>query len=347
MAGVVTAAAAFALVAAMVAPAPANATLAFVRNAFHPVVYEAADNGTGAHRIGPGRDPRVTPDGQTILFLREGAGHSQNMLAVAATGGTPRKLMTGWRSPFYTAISPDSSLVAALTGGELGKQTLVLVNIATGSQLVVAQGYFSGISFSPDGTELAYSMAGSERFPPRSDIYRFNVHLGEAVRFMPPVRITSDQNSQDPLWGPAGTIVFVKTLGASHRKYGPKNELYLMSPQGGEVNRLTHTKVDPLLQGLFPTDWSADGHRLLAEFEGQDTSYAVVVNPRTGSQRPLGKARERGLIGAALSSDGSAVLATTGGFEPGGPGHNVVSVPYSGHGMKVLARNAFEPSWSR
>jgi Tol biopolymer transport system component len=160
------------------------------------------------------------------------------------------------------------------------------------------------------------------------------------------VRITRDHRSLSPLWGPNGTIVFVKQLGAGQRRYGPKNELFLMQPDGSRVRRLTHTRVDPLLQGLTPTDWSADGRRLLAEFGGQDTSYAVAVNPRTGAQRPLTRNFETGFTGAALSTDGRFVLGATGGYEPG-PGHNVVSLPYTGGRATVLARNASEPDWSR
>jgi hypothetical protein len=118
-----------------------------------------------------------------------------------------------------------------------------------------------------------------------------------------------------------------------------------MNPAGKQVRRLTHTKVDPLLQGLYPTAWSANGRRLLAEFEGQDTTYAVTVNPRTGAQRPLGEATEQGFLGTGLSADGKFVLGKTMGFEPG-PGTDVGIVPYGGGGVKVLAHNAFEPSWS-
>jgi len=138
----------------------------------------------------------------------------------------------------------------------------------------------------------------------------------------------------------------VKALDAKKRKYGPKNELYLMSPQGKQVKRLTHTSVPQLLQGLFPTEWSANGNRLLAEFEGQDTSYAVKVDPKTGAQKPVSKSGEQGFVGTALSSDGSLVLGYTGGFEPG-PNHDVVSIPYGGGKATILAKNAFEPDWSR
>jgi hypothetical protein len=339
--------AAIAAAAALLAlPAAAQATLAFTRNPLKPVVFAANDNGSGAHKVDSGRNPKVSPDGQSIAYLHEGPGHAQELMLAPASGGASRTLMVGWQDPFYLAFSPDSKTIAALRGPELGKLKLVLIDVATGTQSVVATGYFSGFSFSPDGTELAYSKAGSEKYPPRSDVYRFDIPIGESVRFVPPIRLTHDHRSTDPLWGPTGKIVFVKLLDAKKRKYGPKNELYLMSPDGSGVKRLTHTKVDPLLQGLSPTEWSANGQRLLAEFGGQDTTYAVTVNPKTGAEKALTKEREVGFVGTALSADGSTVLGDTGGFEPG-PGHKVVTIPYTGGKPKVLASNASEPSWSR
>jgi dipeptidyl aminopeptidase/acylaminoacyl peptidase len=329
-------------VAALLAlPAAAQATLAFVRYPLHSTVYLANDNGSGAHKIGPGRDPRVSPDGQSVVYLYEGRGGTpQEMKLAPVAGGPSRTLMVNWQESFYLAFSPDSSTIAALRGPENGARKLVLIDLASGAQRVVASGYFSGFSFSPNGTELVYSKAGTEHYPPRSDVYRVATSGGN------PVRLTHDRNSEDPLWGPSGEIVFVKLLGASQRRYGPKNELYLMNSSGGQVRRLTHTKVDPLVQGLIPTAWSASGNQLLAEFGGQDTSYAVTVNPKTGAERTLTKERESGFIGAALSRDGTTVLGSTGGFEPG-PNHDVAAVPYAGGKPKVLAKNAYEPSWSR
>ncbi|HEX2708991.1 MAG TPA: hypothetical protein VHM66_13410 [Solirubrobacterales bacterium] len=335
------------LIAALVAaaallalPAAAQATLAYVRAPLNPSVYVANDNGSGAHKVASGRSPRVSPDGLSVVYLHEGPGHAQEMKIAPASGGAGRTLMSGWQETFYLAFSPDSTTIAALRGGELGKRKLVLIDVASGAQRKIASGYFSGFSFSPEGDELVYSKAGSEKYPPKSDVYRVTTTGGK------PVAITHDHNAQDPLWGPNDKIVFIKGLDAKKRKYGPKNELYLMNPLGKQVKRLTHTSVDPLLQGLFPTQWSADGNRLLAEFEGQDTSYAVKVNPKTGAQQPVDKAGEQGFVGTALSSDGKRVLGFTGGFEPG-PNHDVVTVPYSGGKAKVLVKNAFEPAWSR
>ena len=329
------------LAALLAFPVVAQARLCFTRHPLHPAVFCANDDGSGASPLVRGTNPHVSPDGLSVAYLHEeGAKHAPELQVAIIADGPVRTLMVGLREAFYLTWSPDSSTIAALKGPELGKRKLVLIDVLTGAQRVVAQGFFSGISFSPDSSELVYSRAGKEKFPPRSDVFRVSTSGGK------PVRITHDHNSSDPLWGPTDKIVFVKTVEGKKRKYGPKNELFLMNPQGKGVKRLTHTKVDPLLQGLFPTDWSANGKRLLAEFEGQDTSYAVTVNPKTGAQPPLLKAEESGFVGTALSADGKTVLGFEGGFDPGNK-HNVATVPYGGGKSIVLAKNASEPSWSR
>lgn len=331
-------------------PAAAQATLAYVRNPLHPTVFVAGDDGSGAMKLVPGEDPRVSPDGKIVALLRQGSSlksKPEMVLAPADGSAPPTVLAKGWRLPEVFAWSPDSKLVVAVLGPELGKQRLVLIDTATGAQRTLAHGFFNGVSFSPNGGELVYGMAGAERFPPRSDLYRIEVLPPGAVsvKAVVPLRLTKDHNSSYPLWGPQ-KIVFVKTLDAKKRKYGPKNELYLMSPNGKGVKRLTHTKVGPLLQGLFPTAWSASGNQLLAEFEGQDTSYAVAVNPKNGAQRAVAESGEGGFVGTALSADGTEILGSTGGFDPGAK-HDVVTVPYANGRVKVLAKNAFLPDWSR
>jgi Tol biopolymer transport system component len=328
----------------MLAPAAAQATLVYVRNPNKPVVWIAQNNGSQAHKLAQGSTPRVTPNGSVVVYENaptSGGNYTPKLMVTPAAGGSSRTLATGWRNPFVFAFSPDSSTIATVLGPEIGSEQLVLINLETGVQRTVAKGYFSAVSFSPDGTQIVYGRSASERYPQSSDIYQASVSGGA------PVAITHDHHSLSPLWGPNGKIAFVKQLEAKQRLYGPKNELYLMSESGGSVKRLTHTKVAPLLQGLTPTQWSANGTRLLAEFGGEDTSYAVTVNPSSGAQHRPGSGQiGLGFVGDALSADGSTILGSTGGFEPG-PGHNVVTVPYGGGKPTVLARNAYEPDWNR
>lgn len=335
------------LLAALLAlPAAAQATLAYVRNPLHTTVFVANDDGSGSKKIEAGELPRVSPDGNWVAYLHMGAKNAQELKVAPVAGGPSRTLLVGYREPFYLEWSPDSTRIAAQRGPEIGKRKLVVIDVAAGTQQVVAQGFFSGFNFSPTGLELVYAKAGAEKFPPRSDVFRTETPPPGVVNIQAPqtYRLTSDHRSSFPLWGPT-KIAFVKTHDANKRKYGPKNELYLMNPSGKGVKRLTHTNVPALAQGLFPTDWSASGNQLLTEFEGQDISYAVKVNPKTGGQKPVSTAGEQGFVGTALSNDGKFVLGFVGGFDPGNS-HNVVRIPYAGGKPKLLAKNAFEPDWS-
>lgn len=330
-----------ALLAAFLAlPAVAQATLAFVRKPLKPQVWVANNDGKQAHKLVAGSNPQVSPDGQIVALLHQGNGRkAQPELVLAPADGSapPSTLVKGWRDPAVFAWSPDSKSVVAVLGPELGKQRLVLIDTVTGAQRTIAKGYFNGVSFDPQGDYLVYGRAASERFPPRSDVYSYRIDIQRTDR------LTRDHRSLSPLWDPREEIVFVKQLGAKKRRYGPKNELFKMNPAGGMVHRLTHSKVGPLAQGLYPTATSADGVRLLAQFEGQDLSYAVTVDVEHGGQRPLTKATEQGPVGVAVSPNGKYVIAATGGFEPGGR-HNVVSIPWRGGKATILARKASEPS---
>jgi Tol biopolymer transport system component len=320
-------------------PAAASATMAFVRGFASQTLYTANDNGKGIHKVGKGSDPHVSPDGASVAYWHEGPGHNGELKLAPIKGGAGKTLMSGWQEPFELEFSPDSEFILAERGGELGKRKLVLITVATGAQKVLASGFFTGFSFDPEGKEIVYAKANSEKFPPNSDVYRVSAAGGKAVA------LTHDHLSEYPLWGPTGKIVFVKLLEGKQRKYAPKNELFLMNPQGKGVKRLTHTKVGQLLQGLFPTAWSANGKRLLAQFGGQDTTYAVGVIVQTGAQKPILEATEQGLVGAALTADGKTVYGSTGGFEPGS-NQAVARVPFSGGKPTLLVKNASSPSWS-
>ena len=329
------------LVAAAGPVAGAHATLVFTREPLAPAVWIAADDGSAARKLADGTNPRIAPDGKVVVYQRAATdGYRYNLMAVPADGSAaPRLLARGWQNPSTFAWSPDGRTIATAIGPEVGAGRLVLVDVAGGATRTVARGYFTGVSFSPDGASIAYARYPHARFPPATDIYRAAVAGGA------PVQITKDHTSQNPLWGPSGKVVFGRLVDAKRRRYGPKSELYVMNPDGTRVKRLTTTKVAQLLFGLSPTQWSADGTRLLAEFDGQDTSYAETVDPATGAHRPVVRAEETGFVATRLSADGATILGATGGFDPNGR-HDVVTIPYGGGAPTLLARNAVSPDWT-
>jgi Tol biopolymer transport system component len=329
-----------AVVALLAVPAAAQATLAYTTHVFHPHVVVANDNGKGAKAIGAGTTPKVAPNGKLVAFEREPAnGKGPEMKLYDVATGKTKTIFQPWRESYTFAWSPDSTMVAALRGGELGTRTLFVVNVETGKATRIATGYFNAVSFSPDSEEVVFGLA-SEEFGGKINIVRDPVTGG------PTSTLTHDGISGWPLWGPQGQIVFVKQLNAKQRKYGPKNDLFLMNANGKGVKRLTHTKVDALTVGLFPTAWSASGKQLLTEFGGQDTSYAVSVNPKTGAEKNLSPGNtETGFSGVALTPNGKTVLGYIGGFEGGSTKLKIASVPYKGGKPKVIVNGGFNPSW--
>jgi Tol biopolymer transport system component len=327
-----------ALAAFLAVPAAANATLTYTMGLAKPKVYLAADNGSGAKSIGAGRNSRISPDGETVIYERETKQGAEMRLYSVAVHKSQR-LLNPWTESFVFAWSPDSELIAAITGPLNGKQTLLVINTKTTVRTKIATGYFNGVSFSPSGEELVYGVSATQNYPLKSDIYRV------AVDGTGKVALSHDHNSAYPLWGPK-QIVFARQLGAAPRKYGPANQLFLMNEQGGQVSRLTHTKVDPLAQGLVPLAFNKNGNRLLTEFGGQDQSYGVAVSTLTGAEKKLTKDPETGFQASALSADGSTILGTTGLGFGGNPKPKIVTQPWGGGAEKVLVANAYEPSWS-
>jgi Tol biopolymer transport system component len=329
-----------ALVAALLAlPAAAGATLSYTKGIQKPRVYVAEDNGKGARQVGIGTNSHVSPNGEWVAYERESASGSFELRLYQVDIHKSERLLNPWAESFVFAWSPDSTKVAALTGGLNGPKTLLVIDVKALKRTKLATGYFNGAGFSPESEEIVYGVSSSTSFPLKSDIFRENVDGTGRVA------LSHDKNSVYPLWGPTGQIVFARQLGAKQRKYGPKNELFLMNEQGQRVRRLTHPRVNPLAPGLFPTAWSADGARLLTEFGGQDQSYAVAVSTVTGSEKKLTKDPETGLQGAALSPDGSTVLGTVGLGFGGNPRPKVVTVPWGGGPEKVLVPGGYQPSW--
>jgi len=328
-----------ALVALLVLPATAGATLTYSKGFQKPRVYYAENNGKGAHQIGVGRNAHISPDGETVIYEKEtSSGAEMRLYSIAL--GKGQRLLNPWRESFVFAWSPDSTMIAALQGPLNGKATLRIINLENGKRIKVGTGYFNGVSFSPESDEIVYGVSNSPDYPPKSDIFKYSIETGTAVK------LSHNQNSVYPLWGPTGQIVFARQLGAKSRQYGPANQLFVMNEEGQRISQVTHTEVNPLAQGLSPLGFSENGNRLLTEFGGQDQSYAVAVNMVTGAEKALTNNRESGLVGAAISADGTTVLGTAElGFE-GHPHPEVVTVPFGGGKQKVLVAGAYEPSWS-
>lgn len=326
------------LVALLALPAAANATLSYTKGIQKPRVYVAEDNGKGARQIGVGRNSHVSPDGEWIAYERETGNGTSELRLYQVDIHKSERLLSPWAESFVFAWSPDSTKVAAVTGGLTGKKTLLVIDAKSLRREKVATGFFNGVSFSPESDELVFGVSQTENTL-KSDVFRYELGGGAAKA------LTTGKKSAYPLWGPKGQIAFAVQVRAGGRSEAPASQLFTMDSEGQRISQLSHTKINAFAQGLIPVAWSQNGARLLTEFAGQDQGYAVALSTVTGSEKKLTKNAETGLQGAALSPDGTTVLGTVGLGFGGNPQPKVVTVPWGGGPEKVLVPGGYEPSW--
>lgn len=322
-----------ALLASLAAAAPASAELVYVKDLVPAAgrattVWVARDDGSGARKLAQGTQPAISPDGDTVAFLRR-SGAREELRLIPARGGEARRL-TAARSVESVEFSPDGELLAA----EVGGRRLMIFEVATGRMATLARGFIKGFSFSPDGQRIAFGRGADATARGRSDIFVVSVIGGK------PDRLTDDGRSLLPLWG-ARRIAFVKQKSQGRVGAIPAYDIWTMTSGAERVRRLTKTKVPEGVSGLLPLEWSGDGRRMIAQYVGQDVRVGFTVNPFTGRTRAL-----RGKVAFDLSADGSTILIQSGGADPAAR-HNILTAPYGGGASTLLVRNAALPDWSR
>jgi hypothetical protein len=157
------------------------------------------------------------------------------------------------------------------------------------------------------------------------------------------VQITTDGVSADPVWGARG-IAF------DHEQprtgYAPLDQIWLMQPNGTDRKQITHVHVGRLVEGLVPLAFSANGTRLAAEFEGEDTSIGYSVAILTGDATQL-KVAGKAVSAWAISRNGRSVLISVGGFDEPPSEATIASIPFSGGRPSTLIAAGDYPSWNR
>jgi Tol biopolymer transport system component len=326
------------LLAAALWTAPAEAKLVYVKRpaSASPVVYVAKDNGKDPRRLGIGRAPTISPDGQWVAFVTVATGGSEmdTVVLQKLEAGSQRLVM---RSSSIDSVrfSPDSKKLGAIAAGKRVR----VYDVANDRLHVAAAGNIRGYSFSPDSEQLVYGRAVKSDFQSASDLYTVPALGGEEQR------LTTTKNALYPVWGPE-EIVFDRFK----RRKGdaPAYNLWALDPEAPDtLRRLTQLTIPRLVSGLVPLEISADAKRLLAAFTGQDVEVGFTVATANGKTRALSEDFETGTVGFDLSADGETILAHTGGPDPGAA-HDVVTVPYGRSGKtKVIVEDAAYPDWTR
>jgi len=148
-----------------------------------------------------GEEPEISPDGHWVAFYPCNA---CSLYVINADGGRMRLLAKNVDPPSW---SPDSRHLATvgLTAAPTYDEQLVTVDRTTGKQCRIAVApRILGFDFSPDGKRLTFAMSTSDE---DSDVY-VSARDGGALR-----RLTWDDRSSRPLWGPDGSIAYSRREG--------------------------------------------------------------------------------------------------------------------------------------
>lgn len=301
-----------------------------------PITIWIADaDGRHAHQLAVGNQAEISPGGAYVAVERYASSGAALELYTPAGKRVAGFFDLAKDNVTSVGWSPNSRyLVASLTSNKpSGTGTLNVIDTSTLKSRAVAQGVFAGASFNPSSTRLAYGESATVQVPVKVNLFTVAVTGGKATE------LTSNANSFDPVWTRSG-IVFDRATYRGTGK-GPLYQLWMESH--GKLRQLTDLKVPPLLDGLQALGASADGNRLIAEYTGQDTSYAWTVQLSPLRIAPL-KVDGRLAQAAQISSTGQRVLVDVGGFLQAPNDSEVESVSFAGGTATKLARGA-QPSW--
>ena len=325
-------------------PGPVKRYLVYEKLVGEKGVWIADTDGANARKlVGEGHSPVVSPDGRWVAYL--GGCDSEDACAetvvVSTSGGKPRSF-----TPSIAQVqwSPDSEQIVGTRGPTPWDGKLVGIDVESGKQTTIADGYLWGWSFSPDGKQIVYGRARpapQETGEGQGDLFLADRDGSDAKR------ITHSGRDGYPVWGP-DSIAFGRLVPGGDSGW---NEIWSVRPDGSGLKPLTVPLPRELrgtgYSGLAPVGWSDDGRALLAGWLNSFGSMPVAVDPDDGETRKLDESET--IHTGAISRDGRFALAST--YPPlGTPDEEnatVLIVPYGGGKPTVVARGAGSPSWNR
>jgi hypothetical protein len=329
------------------APEPPRLTYLTETATSKPKVWVAAANGSDRMLLGQGQQPLLSPDGLSVavsLFgVMVGDQEQGPSLGIYPSSGAPIADYLNLETAFATPLawSPDSRYLAVYAQsnqlvGIAAASSLDVIDTQTGTLTTIAHGAIYGASFAHDGSDkLVFAMAHSLSGSAATNLY-ISEASGAGMH-----SITSDGRSLFPVWGPT----YIAYDRERSRHLSPEYQIWMATSAGVRVRKLTHIAVGPLVQGLVPLAFSGSGSRLLAEFEGEDTSNAYAVSVASGRAHSV-NVHGQTVQAGGISSDGSTLLVDVGSFEQPSSHGRIETVPFAGGPAKVLVAHGSQASWN-
>jgi TolB protein len=214
------------------------------------------------------RSPALSPDRGTIIYVQQ-TDTTRTLRVMAANGGGDRALFATpppgcarTNRPAWNPVEPDSLALVCIDAA--GKYSMQLVKL--GGQVVrtldTGIPRFDDVSFSPDGTTLAFWGSDPSSFDGGS-IYVMSADGGSPAQPLTNEKVGTDA---DPVWSPDGSEIAFRRRMPSSTQRG-NLDIFAMKADGQDVRQLT---TDPAMDQN--PSWSPDGLEIAFSSQPDDDS---------------------------------------------------------------------------
>ena len=241
------------------------------------------------------------------------------------------------RLAIYAVQVTDTTASSTTNPGAGG---LALVDTTARTVTRIASGFVFGATFEPNPNatdRLAYALSGVQKLDSPTEIYTVNADGTGRTQ------ITHDARSLNPVWGPNGIAYDKERFRGDD---APAFNIWLMNRDGAHPTQITPPPSGSLVDGLVPLAFSANGSRMIAELEGEDTSEGYTVSVAAHTAKPIKVAHHTSVEANGISRDGKTLLVTLDAFENPTAEGAVATIPFPSGRPNVRATHAGFGTWN-